>query len=66
MNRVMRGVFVPEETIAKLLKAPDRLKASTEIASNLIKEMKNLCRGLYIIPIGWERRVAAILDAAGL
>jgi len=66
MNRVMRGVFVPEETITKLLKAPDRLKASTEIASNLIKEMKNLCRGVYIIPIGWERRVSAILDAAGL
>ncbi|MCK5551590.1 MAG: methylenetetrahydrofolate reductase, partial [Deltaproteobacteria bacterium] len=66
MNRVMRGVFVPEETITKLLKAPDKLKASTEIASNLIKEMKNLCQGIYMIPIGWEKRVPAILDAAGL
>jgi 5,10-methylenetetrahydrofolate reductase len=66
MNRVMRGVFVPEETITKLLKAPDKLKASTEIASNLIKEMKDLCHGIYVIPIGWERRVPAVLDAAGL
>jgi 5,10-methylenetetrahydrofolate reductase len=66
MNRAMRGVFVPEETITKLLKAPDRLKASTEIASSLIKEVKNLCRGIYIIPIGWESRVPVVLDAAGL
>ncbi len=66
MNRVMRGVFVSEETVTKLLKAPDKLKASTEIASNLIKEMKNLCQGIYMIPIGWEKRVPAILDAAGL
>ncbi len=66
MNRVMRGVFVPEETITKLLKAPDKLKASTEIASTLIKEIKNLCQGIYVIPIGWERRVPAVLDAAGL
>jgi 5,10-methylenetetrahydrofolate reductase len=66
MNRAMRGVFVPEETITKLLKAPDKLKASTEIASNLIKEMKDLCQGIYMIPIGWEKRVPAVLDAAGL
>jgi 5,10-methylenetetrahydrofolate reductase len=66
MNRIMRGVFVPEETITKLLKAPDKLKASTEIASNLIKEMRDLCQGIYMIPIGWEKRVPAVLDAAGL
>jgi methylenetetrahydrofolate reductase (NADPH) len=65
MNRVMKGVFVPEETITTLLKAPDKLKASTEIASSLIKEVKNLCHGIYMIPIGWEKRVPAILDAAG-
>jgi methylenetetrahydrofolate reductase (NADPH) len=66
MNRVMKGVFVPEETITKLLKAPDKLKASTEIASNLMREAKNLCQGIYMIPIGWEKRVPAVLDAAGL
>lgn len=66
MNRVMKDVFVPEETITKLLKSPDNLKASTEIAADLIREMKNLCRGIYIIPIGWENRVPAVLDAANL
>lgn len=66
MNRVMKGVFVPEETITKLLKAPDKLKASTEIASALIREARNLCQGIYMIPIGWEKRVPAVLDAAGL
>ena len=66
MNRVMKGVFVPEETITKLLEAPDKLKASTEIASSLIREAQNLCQGIYMIPIGWEKRVPAVLDAAGL
>ena len=66
MNRVMKGVFVPEETITKLLKAPDKLKASTEIASDLVREVKNLCQGVYMIPIGWEKRVPAVLDAAHL
>jgi methylenetetrahydrofolate reductase (NADPH) len=66
MNRVMKGVFVPEEIITKLLKAPDKLKASTEIASGLIREAKNLCQGIYMIHIGWEKRVPAVLDAAGL
>ncbi len=66
MNRAMRGVLVPEETITKLLKAPDTLKASTDIASNLVREAKNLCQGIYLIPIGWEKRVPAVLDAAGL
>ena len=66
MNRVMKGVFVPEDTITQLMKAPDKLKASTEIASKLIREAKNLCQGIYMIPIGWEKRVPAVLDAAGL
>jgi 5,10-methylenetetrahydrofolate reductase len=66
MNRVMKDVFVPEETITKLLKAPDTVKASTEIAAELINEIKTLCRGIYIIPIGWENRVPAVLDAANL
>ena len=66
MNRVMQEVFVPEEIITKLLKAPDNVKASTEIAADLIREMKNLCRGIYIVPIGWEKRVPAVLDAAGI
>ena len=66
MNRVMKGVFVPEETIEKLLKAPDKLKASTDIASTLVREMKDICQGICVIPIGWEKRVPAILDAVGI
>ena len=33
---------------------------------NFIKGMKDLCQGIYMIPIGWEKRVPAVLDAAGL
>jgi 5,10-methylenetetrahydrofolate reductase len=47
-------------------KAEDRVKTSIEIAADLIKGLKGLCQGVHIMPIGWEKRVPAVLDAAGL
>jgi 5,10-methylenetetrahydrofolate reductase len=37
-----------------------------EIAANIIKELKDMCQGVHIMAIGWEKKVPAILDAAGL
>ena len=32
----------------------------------LIKELKPLCNGIHIMPIGWDKKVPQVLDAAGL
>jgi 5,10-methylenetetrahydrofolate reductase len=48
------------------MKASDKQKTSNEIAGGLIKELKGLCRGVQIIPIGWEKQIPALLDYAGL
>ena len=66
MNKNVAGVFVPEELIGQMAKAEDKAQMGIEIAANLIKELKDICHGVHIMAIGWERKVPAILDAAGL
>jgi methylenetetrahydrofolate reductase (NADPH) len=66
MNKNVAGVFVPEGLIGKMAAAEDKAKMGIEIAANLIKELKDMCQGVHIMAIGWEKRVPAILDAAGL
>ncbi len=66
MNKNVAGVFVPEELINKMAKAEDKTNTGIEIAANLIKELKDICHGVHIMAIGWEKKVPAILDAAGL
>lgn len=66
MNRNIDNVFIPEELIAEMEKAKSREKVSIAIAARLIKEMKRLCQGVYLMPIGWEKNIPAVLDAAEL
>ncbi len=66
VNKHVEGVSIPDSIIDQLMKAPDKQKTSIEIAGGLIKELKGLCRGVQIIPIGWEKQIPALLDYAGL
>lgn len=66
MNKNIAGIFVPDDLINKIAKAEDKTKTGIEMAANLIKELKNLCPGVHIMAIGWEKKVPAILEAAGL
>jgi len=66
MNKNVAGVFVPEELINKMATAEDKAWTGVEIAANIIKELKDICQGVHIMAIGWEKKVPEILDAAGL
>ncbi len=66
MNKNVAGVHVPDSLIDEMDKAEDRVKKSIEIGARLIKEMRDMCHGVHIMPIGWEKHVPALLDAAGL
>ena len=59
-------VFVPEELINKMAAAEDKAQMGIEIAASLAKELKDMCQGVHIMAIGWEKKVPAILEAAGL
>jgi 5,10-methylenetetrahydrofolate reductase len=66
MNKNVAGVFVPEELIKKMTEAKDKTVTGVEIAANIIKELKDICQGVHIMAIGWEKIVPKVLDAAGL
>ncbi len=66
MNRNVAGVHVPEHLINKMDDATDRVAASVEIAAELIKGMKDLCQGVHIMALGWEKWVPDLLGEAGL
>jgi methylenetetrahydrofolate reductase (NADPH) len=69
MNANVAGVHVPDSLIEEMGSARGRKgreEKSIEIAARLIKQMKDLCQGVHIMPIGWERLVPAVVDAAGL
>lgn len=66
MNKNVAGVHVPDSFIEEIDRAENKREKSVEIAARLIKEMKDLCQGVHIMAIGWEKMVPRVLDAAGL
>ena len=66
MNENVAGVFVPDNLIKEMEETKDKQVKSVEIASRLIRELKPMCQGIHIMPIGWDKVVPKVLDAAGL
>ena len=66
MNKNVAGVSVPDALIKEMEETKDKVKTSVKIAAQLIKGLKDLCQGVHIMAIGWEKRVPMVLDEAGL
>ena len=66
MNENVAGISVPDNLIKEMQETKDKQAASIEIAARLIKELKPICQGIHIMPIGWDKLVPKVLDAAGL
>ena len=69
MNNNVAGIHVPDEMIEELKADPEKAKAGitgVEIAARIIKECKPYCQGVHIMALGWESKVPALLEAAGL
>ncbi len=69
MNANVAGVHVPQHMIDALAADKDRAKSGetgVEIAAQIIKECKPYCQGLHIMALGWESKVPALLEKAGL
>jgi methylenetetrahydrofolate reductase (NADPH) len=64
MNKNVAGVFVHEPLVQRMAKAQDREKTSIAIAAELIRELKGMCQGIHLMPIGWEKKIPAVLDLA--
>jgi methylenetetrahydrofolate reductase (NADPH) len=66
MNKNVSGVFVPDALIEKMTAAEDKTQMGIEIAADLVKELKDMCQGVHIMAIGWEKKVPLVLEAAGI
>ena len=68
MNANVSGVFVPDNLIKIMAEAPkeERPKKSIQIAASLIKELKGMCQGVHLMPLGWDRYVPDVLEKSGL
>jgi len=68
MNANVAGVYVPDPLIDEMAAASkeDRPATSIAIAARLIREVKGICQGVHIMPLGWEAKVPAVLDAADI
>ena len=69
MNNNVAGVHVPDEMLEELRADKEKTKAGitgVEIAARIIKECKPYCQGVHIMALGWEAKVPALLELAGL
>ena len=69
MNNNVAGVHVPQWMIDELAADKEKAKAGitgVELAAKVIKECRPYCQGLHIMALGWEAKVPALLEMAGL
>ena len=60
------GVFISEETIKRIRKAPDRELECIKIAGETIKALRGIAQGVKIVTLGWEYRLPTILEQASI
>ncbi len=66
MNEHISGIHVPEEILSRLKTASDPADEGFSIASETIKELTKLCRGVHIMPIGSHKNTRRLLSMAGI
>jgi len=65
IDRNMRGISIPQDTILSIQKAPDKVQECTRIAAATLKQIKAMgMAGVLISTVGWESKLPLILDKA--
>ena len=69
MTNNVAGVHVPDEMLDELRADKEKTKAGitgVEIAARIIRECRPYCQGVHIMALGWEAKVPALLELAGI
>ena len=66
MNNNVPGINVPDEMMERMRTADEPLEEGLNIAAQTIRELKGLCRGVHIMPIGKHTNTARLLEMAGI
>jgi len=65
LNKVA-GIKVPEDIVRKMKDSKDTEAQGMEIAARIIKEIRPLCDGIHIMPVGNHENTKTILEMADL
>jgi methylenetetrahydrofolate reductase (NADPH) len=60
------STHMSEDIINRIRKAPDREAECIRIAGEMVVSLKKMTQGIKISTLGWEHRLPAILESAGL
>ena len=63
MTENVPGIDVPDALIQEMENAENRGQTSVEIAARVINQIKPMCQGIHIMPLGWEDKIPALLEA---
>jgi 5,10-methylenetetrahydrofolate reductase len=68
MNENVAGISVPESLITEMegTSREDRKVKAVEISARIIRQVKPLCQGVHIMPLGWDDLVPKIIGEAEL
>jgi hypothetical protein len=65
IDRNVRGISIPQDTIRGIQKAPDKVQECIRIAAETVKQIKAMgMAGVLISTVGWESKLPLILDKA--
>ncbi|TRZ88972.1 MAG: methylenetetrahydrofolate reductase [Methanosarcinales archaeon] len=66
LNSNIAGVKVPDDMINRLTSSSDPGALGIEMAAEIIKELRGICDGVHIMPVGTHENTRKILEMAGL
>jgi len=71
LNKNIAGVKVPDDVLRRIKEAGDTEAVAPEsvgmeIAADMIKELRDVCDGVHIMPIGTHKNTGKILKMAGI
>ncbi len=66
INEKLAGLMVPEHIEARIKGAADPLAESIALATEQVRELREVAHGVHIMPLGADDAVGRILDGAGL
>jgi len=68
MNENVAGISVPDSIIKEMEETvrEERKKRAVEISARIIQQVRPLCQGVHIMPLGWDELVPDILKEAEL
>ena len=64
MNNNIPGIFIPEEIGERIKSSEDPANEGILIAAELMTQLKSLCRGIHIMPVGPHTNTEKILKKA--